>query len=183
MAQAPESIASAAAEQDLHWMRHALLLAERAAAEGEVPVGAVVVRAGEVLGEGWNRPIAAHDPTAHAEIQALRAAAQHIGNYRLTDALLYVTLEPCPMCAGAIVHARIARVVYGAADPKGGACGSVFDLLPSDQRFNHRTACVGGVLADDCAELLRGFFAARRKRRGEADTAPADADKPCPASP
>jgi tRNA(adenine34) deaminase len=124
-----------------------LTLAERAAAEGEVPVGAVVVRDGELIGEGWNRPIAAHDPTAHAEIQALRDAAQRIGNYRLPGAELYVTLEPCPMCAGAIVHARIARVIYGAADPKGGACGSVFDLLPSDSRFNHRTACTGGVLA------------------------------------
>jgi tRNA(adenine34) deaminase len=144
-------------------MRHALALAARAADEGEVPVGAVVVRDGEVLGEGWNRPIAAHDPTAHAEIQALRAAAANVGNYRLTGAELYVTLEPCPMCAGAIVHARIARVIYGAADPKGGACGSVFDLLPSDARFNHRTTCEGGVLAAACGDLLREFFAARRR--------------------
>lgn len=155
---------TATAEQDRAWMQHALGLAARAAAEGEVPVGAVVVRDGELLGEGWNRPIAAHDPTAHAEIQALRAAAARVGNYRLTGAALYVTLEPCPMCAGAIVHARIARVVYGAADPKGGACGSVFDLLPSDARFNHRTACKGGVLAADCGVVLRGFFAARRGR-------------------
>ncbi|WP_295887421.1 tRNA adenosine(34) deaminase TadA [uncultured Thiohalocapsa sp.] len=154
---------TAAAEQDRAWMQHALALAAQAAAEGEVPVGAVVVRDGELLGEGWNRPIAAHDPTAHAEIQALRAAAARIGNYRLTGAELYVTLEPCPMCAGAIVHARIARVVYGAADPKGGACGSVFDLLPSDARFNHRTACEGGVLAAECGALLRDFFAARRR--------------------
>lgn len=145
-------------------MQHALQLAAQAAAEGEVPVGAVVVRDGEVLGEGWNRPIAAHDPTAHAEIQALRAAAARVGNYRLTGAELYVTLEPCPMCAGAIVHARIARVIYGAPDPKGGACGSVFDLLPSDDRFNHRTACEGGVLAAESGDLLRAFFAARRKR-------------------
>ncbi|WP_462331388.1 tRNA adenosine(34) deaminase TadA [Thiohalocapsa halophila] len=144
-------------------MRHALALAARAADEGEVPVGAVVVRDGEVLGEGWNRPIAAHDPTAHAEIQALRAAAANVGNYRLTGAELYVTLEPCPMCAGAIVHARIARVIYGAADPKGGACGSIFDLLPSDARFNHRTTCEGGVLAAACGDLLREFFAARRR--------------------
>jgi len=150
-------------DPDQHWMRHALALAARAADEGEVPVGAIVVRDGEVLGEGWNRPIAAHDPTAHAEIQALRAAAAHIGNYRLTGAELYVTLEPCPMCAGAIVHARIARVIYGAADPKGGACGSIFDLLPSDARFNHRTACEGGILAADCGDLLREFFAARRR--------------------
>jgi tRNA(adenine34) deaminase len=151
-------------EQDVHWMSHALALAARAAAEGEVPVGAVVVRDGERLGEGWNRPIGAHDPTAHAEIQALRAAAAAVGNYRLAGAELYVTLEPCPMCAGAIVHARISRVVYGAADPKGGACGSVFDLLPSDARFNHRTACEGGVLAADCGAVLRAFFAARRGR-------------------
>ena len=129
----------------------------------EVPVGAVVVRDGVLLGEGWNQPIAAHDPTAHAEIQALRAAAAHVGNYRLTGADLYATLEPCPMCAGAIVHARIARVIYGAANPKGGACGSVFDLLPSDARFNHRTDCAGGVLAADCGDLLRAFFAARRR--------------------
>jgi len=151
------------AAQDQHWMRHALRLAARAAAEGEVPVGAVVVRDGVLLGEGWNRPIAAHDPTAHAEIQALRAAAAHVGNYRLTGADLYATLEPCPMCAGAIVHARIARVIYGAADPKGGACGSVFDLLPSDARFNHRTECEGGALAAACGDLLRTFFAARRR--------------------
>jgi tRNA(adenine34) deaminase len=150
-------------ERDLHWIRHALQLAARAAADGEVPVGAVVVRDGEVLGEGWNRPIAAHDPTAHAEILALRAAAARVGNYRLTGAALYVTLEPCPMCAGAIVHARIARVVYGAPDPKGGACGSVFDLLPSDARFNHRTQCEGGVLAAECGAALRAFFAARRR--------------------
>ena len=150
-------------DQDRHWMRRALELAACAAAEGEVPVGALVVRDGEVLGEGWNRPIAAHDPTAHAEIQALREAAARIGNYRLTGAELYVTLEPCPMCAGAVVHARIARVIYGAADPKGGACGSIFDLLPSDARFNHRTACESGILAADCGDLLRGFFTARRR--------------------
>jgi tRNA(adenine34) deaminase len=149
------------------WMRHALQLAGRAAQEGEVPVGAVVVRDGELLGEGWNRPIAAHDPSAHAEIQALRAAAQRAGNYRLPGADLYVTLEPCPMCAGAIVHARIAQVTFGAADPKGGACGSVFDLLPSDHRFNHRTACTGGVLAEPCADILRRFFAERRSGRDQ----------------
>jgi len=147
---------------DESWMRHALTLAERAAAEGEVPVGAVLVRGGQIIGEGWNRPIAAHDPTAHAEIQALRDAARRCGNYRLPDTTLYVTLEPCPMCAGAIVHARVTEVVYGAADPKGGACGSVFDLLPSDHRFNHRTGCRGGVLGDDCGEVLRRFFRSRR---------------------
>jgi tRNA(adenine34) deaminase len=153
---------SALIAADEAWMRHALALAERAATEGEVPVGAVLVRDGQIIGEGWNRPIAAHDPTAHAEIQALREAARRCDNYRLPDTTLYVTLEPCPMCAGAIVHARITEVVYGAADPKGGACGSVFDLLPSDHRFNHRTTCRGGVLGDDCGELLRRFFRSRR---------------------
>jgi len=143
-------------------MRRALMLAARAADEGEVPVGAVLVKQGTVIGEGWNRPIAARDPTAHAEIQALRDAARRAGNYRLPATELYVTLEPCPMCAGAIVHARVERVVFGAADPKGGACGSVFDLLPSDQRFNHRTDCVGGVREAECAALLREFFRARR---------------------
>ena len=145
-----------------HWMRRALMLAARAADEGEVPVGAVLVKQGTVIGEGWNRPIAARDPTAHAEIQALRDAARRAGNYRLPTTELYVTLEPCAMCAGAIVHARVERVVFGAADPKGGACGSVFDLLPSDQRFNHRTDCIGGVLEAECAALLREFFRARR---------------------
>jgi tRNA(adenine34) deaminase len=143
-------------------MTHALALARRGAEEGEVPVGAVLVLNGEAVGEGWNRPIAAHDPTAHAEIEALRAAAHRLGNYRLPGSILYVTLEPCVMCAGAIVHARVERVVYGARDPKAGACGSVFDLLPSDGRFNHRTDCQGGVLADDCGETLRAFFRARR---------------------
>jgi tRNA(adenine34) deaminase len=111
---------------------------------------------------GWNRPIAAQDPTAHAEIQALRDAGQRLGNYRLPGTTLYVTLEPCVMCAGAIIHARVARVVYGASDPKAGACGSVFHLLPSDDRFNHHTTCVGGVLAEECGEALRAFFRARR---------------------
>jgi tRNA(adenine34) deaminase len=144
------------------WMEQALALAARAESEGEVPVGAVLVRDGEPIGEGWNRPIAAADPTAHAEIQALRDAARRLGNYRLPGSVLYVTLEPCVMCAGAIVHARVGRVIYGATDPKAGACGSVFSLLPSDGRFNHRTECMGGVLADRCAERLRAFFRARR---------------------
>jgi tRNA(adenine34) deaminase len=149
-------------QADERWMQHALMLAERAAAEGEVPVGAVLVRDDAIIGEGWNRPIAAHDPTAHAEIQALRAAARRLGNYRLPGSTLYVTLEPCVMCAGAIVHSRVASVIYGAPDPKGGACGSVFDLLPSDSRFNHRTDCRGGVLETACGEALRAFFRARR---------------------
>ena len=143
-------------------MRHALELAQRAADEGEVPVGAVLVRDGEVLGEGWNRPIGAHDASAHAEIQALRDAGRRAGNYRLPGTCLYVTLEPCVMCAGAIIHARVGEVVYGAPDTRAGACGSVFDLLPSDGRFNHRTACRGGVLAEPCGETLRAFFRARR---------------------
>jgi tRNA(adenine34) deaminase len=143
-------------------MSRAIALAHRAADEGEVPVGAVVVREGRIIGEGHNRPIAGHDPTAHAEIAALRDAAARVGNYRLPGTTLYVTLEPCVMCAGAIVHARVARVIYGATDPKAGACGSVFHLLPSDARFNHRTDCTGGVLAEECSALLRDFFRARR---------------------
>jgi tRNA(adenine34) deaminase len=152
------------AEADVHWMRHALELARRAAGEGEVPVGAVLVREGEILGEGWNRPIGEHDPSAHAEIQALREAGRRVGNYRLPGSILYVTLEPCVMCAGAIVHARVSQVIYGAPDPKAGACGSVFDLLPSDGRFNHRTEVRGGLLAEDGGALLRAFFRARRAR-------------------
>jgi tRNA(adenine34) deaminase len=144
-------------------MRRALELAQCAAAAGEVPVGAVLVKDGEPVGQGWNRPIADHDPSAHAEIVALRQAGWRLGNYRLPGTTLYVSLEPCVMCAGALVHARVARVVYGAADPKGGACGSVFDLLPSDARFNHRVECTGGVMADACGDLLRTFFRERRQ--------------------
>lgn len=150
---------------DEHWMRHALALAQRAAGEGEVPVGAVLVAAdGTLLAEGWNRPIALHDPTAHAEIAAMRAAAAAIGNYRLTDTTLYVTLEPCPMCAGAIIHARIGRLVFGARDPKAGAVHSLYDLL-SVPRLNHVVAWAGGVLEDECGLMLRGFFKARRSAR------------------
>jgi tRNA(adenine34) deaminase len=148
---------------DEDWMQVALALARRAAAEDEVPVGAVLVLDNALIGEGWNRPIGAHDATAHAEIQALRDAGRRVGNYRLPGTTLYVTLEPCVMCAGAIIHARVERVVYGAPDPKAGACGSVFDLLPSDCRFNHRTECRGGILAEDCGEMLRAFFRARRR--------------------
>jgi len=146
------------------FMQHAIALADRAADEGEVPVGAVVVREGEIIGEGWNRPIGEHDPSAHAEILALRNAGQRMSNYRLPEAVLYVTLEPCVMCAGAIIHARIKRVVFGAHDPKSGASGSVFNLLPSDNRFNHRTECEGGVLEQVCAEQLRAFFKLRRQK-------------------
>ena len=143
------------------WMSRALDLARRAEAEGEVPVGAVVVLNNECIGEGWNRPIGAHDPTAHAEIQALRAASQASGNYRLPGATLYVTLEPCLMCAGAMVHARIAQLVFGARDPKAGAAGSVFSILQSD-RLNHRVQVVEGVAAGECSALLQLFFQARR---------------------
>lgn len=142
-------------------MRRALDLARHAEQAGEVPVGALVVLNDEVIGEGWNQPIVSHDPTAHAEIVALRAAAAHIKNYRLADTTLYVTLEPCAMCAGAIVQARIARVVYGAADPKAGAAGSVFNLLES-ALLNHRAQITGGVLAVECGEMLRKFFEVRR---------------------
>lgn len=143
-------------------MRRALELAAIGEQAGEVPVGAVLVKDGEILGEGWNQPIGSNDPSAHAEIVALRDAASRLNNYRLTGTTLYVTLEPCPMCAGAIIHARVACVVYGTRDPKGGAAGSVFDLLPSDQRFNHRVEVEGGVLAEQCAEQLRAFFRTRR---------------------
>ena len=150
-------------ENDLGFMRQALDLARQAGAADEVPVGAIVVRDGEVIGRGFNRPIGGHDPTAHAEITALRDAAQRAGNYRLVDCTLYVTLEPCVMCAGAIMHARIARVVFGARDPKTGACGSVIDLFGED-RLNHHAVVEGGVLADECGAMLSSFFAARRSR-------------------
>ena len=142
-------------------MRHALELAQQAERAGEVPVGAVVVYEDKVIGEGWNRPIGTHDPTAHAEIVALRKAAELMSNYRLTGATLYVTLEPCPMCAGAIVHARLARVVFGAPDPLAGAAGSVFNVLNATT-LNHRVQTEGGVLADLCQQQLRGFFQSRR---------------------
>jgi len=143
-------------------MRRALSLAEQAAVAGEVPVGAVLVREDALVGTGRNRPIADRDPSAHAEILALRDAGCCLGNYRLPGTRLYVTLEPCPMCAGAIIQARVEWVIFGAADPKGGACGSVFDLLPTDARFNHRTNCTGGLLGAECGRLLRDFFQARR---------------------
>ena len=150
-----------AGARDEVYMRRALDLARHAEQAGEVPVGALVVLNGEVIGEGWNQPIVSHDPTAHAEIVALRAATARVKNYRLTDTTLYVTLEPCAMCAGAIVQARVARVVYGAADPKAGAAGSVFNLLESDS-LNHRAQITRGVLAEDCGQSLKAFFQARR---------------------
>lgn len=146
---------------DARWMSHALELARKAGAAGEVPVGAVLVREGAVICEGWNRPVSTHDPTAHAEIVVLREAGDRLGNYRLPDTTLYVTLEPCVMCAGALVHARVARVVYGAADPKTGAAGSVFDTLV-DPRHNHRVDVTAGVMAEEAGELLRQFFRTRR---------------------
>ena len=150
------------AEQDQHWMRLALAQAEDAARAGEVPVGAVVVKGGQLVATGRNAPVAGHDPTAHAEIMALRAAAQRLSNYRLDGCTLYVTLEPCAMCSGAMLHARIARVVYGAADARTGAAGSVLNLF-GQAEINHQTQVQGGVLADDCAALLQGFFSERRR--------------------
>ena len=144
------------------YMCNALALAKLAAAAGEVPVGAVVVKDNEIIGRGYNQPIIRHDPSAHAEVMALRDAAQHLGNYRLTNCDLYVTLEPCCMCVGAIMHARIARVVFGAADPKTGACGSVVNLF-SETRLNHHAEVSGGLLAEESAQLLSEFFARRRK--------------------
>ena len=138
---------------DMEFMQIALSLAAEAAAQGEVPVGAIVVKDGVIIGRGSNAPISQHDPSAHAEIQALRAAAKTLGNYRLVDCTLYVTLEPCAMCAGAIQHARIARLVFGASDPKTGACGSVIDLM-AEQKLNHHTEVSGGLLADECGAML-----------------------------
>jgi tRNA(adenine34) deaminase len=146
---------------DADYMRRALLLAQRAADEGEVPVGALLVLDNEVIAEGWNRPIATHDPTAHAEIVALRAAAQALRNYRLSAATLYATLEPCPMCMGAVLNARLARLVFGAWDSNAGACGSVIDL-PREPRLTHRLDVYGGVCSEESAALLRQFFESRR---------------------
>jgi tRNA(adenine34) deaminase len=146
---------------DQDYMRVALSLAHEAAASGEVPVGAVVVNDGKIIGRGFNAPISLRDPTAHAEIRAMRDAAEKLENYRLVGCTLYVTLEPCVMCSGAIQHARIARLVFGAADPKTGACGSVVNLM-QEPRLNHHCEVVGGVLADECGAVLSEFFASRR---------------------
>ena len=148
---------------DEDFMRAALEQARMAGACEEVPVGAVVVLDGQIVGRGFNQPIRSHDPTAHAEVMALRDAAARIGNYRLPGCELFVTLEPCAMCSGAIMHARIARVVYGARDPKTGVAGSVIDLF-AEARLNHHATIAGGVLAEECGRLLSGFFAARRGR-------------------
>jgi tRNA(adenine34) deaminase len=147
--------------QDEQLMREALLLAQQAASRGEVPVGAIVVKDGVIVGRGSNAPIGSHDPSAHAEILALRDAAKNIGNYRLVDCSLYVTLEPCAMCAGAIQHARIGQLVFGAKDPKTGACGSVVNLMAED-KLNHHTDVVSGVLESECGQLLSDFFRQRR---------------------
>jgi tRNA(adenine34) deaminase len=146
---------------DIQYMQEALVLAHEAERANEVPVGAVLVADGEIIGRGSNAPIATNDPTAHAEIQAIRAAATAVGNYRLVETTLYVTLEPCPMCAGAMVHARVGRLVYGCADPRSGSAGSVYDLVRSEQ-LNHRLEVTAGVLEDECRELLQEFFRQRR---------------------
>jgi tRNA(adenine34) deaminase len=161
--------------QDEDYMRMAIRLAEEAASLGEVPVGAVVVKNGEVIGRGKNAPISLNDPTAHAEIQAMREAAKLLGNYRLVDCTLYVTLEPCAMCSGAIQHARIARLVYGASDPKTGCCGSVIDLM-KEPKLNHHCEVKGNVIPEECGSLLSAFFKQRRlakvlNKSGNIDTA------------
>jgi tRNA(adenine34) deaminase len=160
--QGPDRFLAVVADSaDVAFMARALELAREAAAAGEVPVGAVIVKDGEIVAEGWNRPIGTCDPTAHAEIIALRAAGTALGTYRLIDTTLYVTLEPCAMCAGAMVHARVRRLVFGAVDPRAGAAGSVFNVV-QNPALNHRIESGGGVLAEECGTLLREFFAARR---------------------
>jgi len=149
------------ADPDTIWMRRAIELAQRAESSGEVPVGAVIVAGEKIVAEGRNCPVANSDPTAHAEIQALRAAGHATGNYRLPDTTLYVTVEPCPMCAGALVNARVARLVYGARDLRVGAAGTVFDIVRAPE-VNHRLEVVGGILEDECRELVQSFFRARR---------------------
>lgn len=156
--------------RDELFMQQALSQAHNAWALGEVPVGAVVVKDGQVIATGFNQPIGTHDPTAHAEIMALRAAAEILGNYRLPGCELYVTLEPCAMCSGAMMHARLARVVFGAGDPKTGVCGSVLNLFEQG-RLNHHTEVTGGVLADQCSALLKEFFAERRQSQKKTELA------------
>ena len=148
-------------KSDEHWMQRAIELAQKAEGQGEVPVGALLVIDNECIAEGWNQPISSHDPSAHAEIIAMRNAGKSLGNYRLTAATLYVTLEPCAMCAGAIIHARISRVVFGTSDPKAGAAGSVFDILTT-KKLNHFPEVTGGVLETLCAEILQKFFKNKR---------------------
>lgn len=158
-----ETVSDDQLAQDETWMLHAQRLADRAQAQGEVPVGAVLVKDNTLVAEGWNQPITHHDPSAHAEIMALRAAGQTLQNYRLPGTTLYVTLEPCAMCAGAMLHARVGRVVFGAFDPKTGAAGSVFNTL-QDENNLHTLTVSGGVLAEQCSEQLRAFFRERRRK-------------------
>ncbi|HVL09415.1 MAG TPA: tRNA adenosine(34) deaminase TadA [Burkholderiaceae bacterium] len=158
------ALSDTVAAQDAQFMAAALEQARLAQVAGEVPVGAVVVHQGTIIASGHNRPIGAHDPSAHAEMQALRAAALYLGNYRLPECDVYVTLEPCVMCAGAMLHARVRRVVYGAPDPKTGACGSVLDLF-AEARLNHHTTVTAGCEAEACGQILKDFFAERRAQR------------------
>ncbi len=159
-----ESLIPAFSEQDRYWMERAFQLASQGEALGEVPVGAVIVCDGEILGEGFNQPITSHDPTAHAEIIALRHAARQVQNYRLVGASIYVTLEPCTMCVGALVHARIGRLVFGTTEPKAGAVVSKSQLLDNDY-FNHRVNYAGGLMAQECQHQLSEFFAMRREQK------------------
>ena len=153
-------------EQDEYWMRHALALSDNAQQQGEVPVGAVLVKDNNIIGEGWNQSISLHDPSAHAEMMAIREAGKNLENYRLVDSCLYVTLEPCSMCAGLLVHSRIHRLVFGTADFKTGAVGSLFDLL-GDPRMNHHVEVKSGVLAQQCSDKLSAFFKLRREQKKE----------------
>lgn len=146
---------------DLQWMQCAFELAQKAGAQDEVPVGAVIVYVDKIIGEGWNQPISSNDPTAHAEIMALRDAGENIGNYRLPDATMYVTLEPCTMCAGALIHARLGKLIYAVEDPKTGACGSVFNLLQTDE-LNHKVEIEKGVMEVECQSLIQSFFKQKR---------------------
>ncbi|HGJ5858440.1 MAG TPA: tRNA adenosine(34) deaminase TadA [Arsenophonus nasoniae] len=152
------------AKKDVYWMRKAILLAEKAQAKGEIPVGAVLVHEDKLIAEGWNQPISDHDPCAHAEIIALRAGGQYLQNYRLLNTTLYVTLEPCIMCAGAMIHARISRLVYGACDQKTGAAGSIIDVF-NHPDMNHRILVLGGILSDECSAMLSRFFKQRRAEK------------------
>lgn len=151
-------------DEQQRFMQHAINLANQAALNGEVPVGAIVVKNGEIIGRGSNAPISSSDPSAHAEMLAIRDAAKTLGNYRLVDCTLYVTLEPCAMCAGVIQHARLSQLVYGASDPKTGACGSVINLM-AEAKLNHHTEVVGGVMLEECGSLLTTFFKQRRLRQ------------------
>lgn len=167
MAEPSQNAGSMLLRDDRAWMELALKQAELARQAGEVPVGAVVIKDGEIVGRGHNRNLLDNDPTAHAEIVALRQAASRLGNHRLPGCILFCTVEPCAMCAGAMIHARLARLVYGAADPKAGAAGSVMEIV-NHPRLNHRMEVTPGVLARQCSELLKAFFTERRKRTGEA---------------